>query len=288
MTDESFGEALRRLRGSRSVRDVAHLANCGKSYVSDLELGKRQPTRDMAAALDAALDAALGADGELIALADVRPDLDPLAQADALQRGLQEALAAGPLTSTSLDEVDFTVARHGRATRQRPEARLLPELLADFNDLRLMLTGRRSAPVRKRLLIATARMAGLMALTLLKMKDDRSRAWWRTGRAAAAAAEDRATLSWTYAQEAYQLYDTGDLAGAVELAGRARRHSQVDFRVPGPHWRRRWRHGPTPHCTDQMRRLWRWPPQRQRWHGCPQRSGQSRRSGTRKANCAST
>ncbi|MFD8965953.1 helix-turn-helix domain-containing protein [Streptomyces sp. NPDC059568] len=214
---ESFGEALRRLRGGRSVRDVARLASCGKSHVSDLELGKRRPTR----ALAAALDAALGADGELIALADVRPGLDPLAQADALQRGLHEALAAGPLTGTSLDEVDYTVARHGRATRHRPEVRLLPELLADFGDLRLMLTGRQSAPVRKRLLIATARMAGLMALTLLKMKDDRSRAWWRTGRAAAAAAEDRATLSWMYAQEAYQLYYSGDLAGAVELAGRA-------------------------------------------------------------------
>lgn len=214
---ETFGEALRRSRGSRSVRDVARLANCGKSYVSDLENGNRVPSHDMAAALDAAL----GADGELLALADMRPGLDPLSQADVLQRGLHEDLAAGPLTGTSLDEIDYTVARHGRATRHRPEGQLLPDLLADFSDLRLMLTGRQSAPVRKRLLLATARMAGLMALTLLKMRDDRARAWWRTGRAAAAAAEDRATLSWIYAQEAYQLYYGGDLEGAVELACRA-------------------------------------------------------------------
>ncbi|MFJ7202292.1 helix-turn-helix domain-containing protein [Streptomyces sp. NPDC098789] len=214
---ESFGEALRRLRGSRSVRDVAQLAACGKTQVSDLELGKRQPTRTIARALDQAL----GAKGELIALADTRPDSSPLDQADALQRGLRQALAAGPLTDASLDEWEYTVDRHGRATRYRPEGELLPELLADFTDLRLVLTHRQSAMARKRLTIAVARMSGLMALTLLKLGDERSRAWWRTGRAAATAAEDRSALSWMYAQEAYQLYYGGDLEGAVELATRA-------------------------------------------------------------------
>ncbi|MFK0049988.1 helix-turn-helix domain-containing protein [Streptomyces sp. NPDC090741] len=215
--NESFGDALRRLRGSRSVRDVARLAACGKTYVSDLETGKRQPTQ----AIAAALDQALGARGELIALADVRPGSSPLDQADALQQGLHQTLAAGPLTDASLDEWDYTVGRHGRATRYRPEAELLPELLADFTDLRLVLTHRQPAPARKRLTIAVAQMSGLTALTLLKLGDSRARAWWRTGRAAAAAAEDRAALSWMYAQEAYQLYYSGDMEGAVELAGRA-------------------------------------------------------------------
>lgn len=215
--NESFGQALRRLRGSRSVRDVAQLASCGKSYVSDLELGKRTPTTDIARVLDRAL----GAGGELIALADRRPGADPLTQADALQRGLLEDFAAGPLTDSGVDEVEYTVARHGRATRYRAEGELLPELLADFGDLRLKLAGRQGAPVRKRLLIAAAQMSGLMALTLLKLGDARSRAWWRTGRTAAAAADDRATLSWMYAQEAYQLYYSTDIEGAVELAARA-------------------------------------------------------------------
>ncbi|MGW2985475.1 helix-turn-helix domain-containing protein [Streptomyces goshikiensis] len=214
---ESFGEALRRLRGSRSVRDVARLAACGKTHVSDLENGKRMPTRELAAALDKAL----GASGELVALADVRPGSSPLDQADALQQGLHQALAAGPLTDASLDEWEYTVGRHGRATRYRAEGELLPELLADFTDLRLVLTHRHPAPARKRLTVAVAQMSGLMALTLLKIGDSRSRAWWRTGRAAAATADDRPTLAWMYAQEAYQLYYGGDLEGAVELAARA-------------------------------------------------------------------
>ena len=214
---ETFGQALRRLRGNRSLRDVAELASCGKSTVSYLESGERSPTTDLAATLDRVLSG----NGLLVALAQQRPGTGVLDQVDSLQRGLTEALAAGPMTEAGLDEWDFTVARHGRATRYRPEAELLPELVSDFQDLRLLLTHRHPAAVRKTLTIAAARLAGLMALTLLKLGDDRSRAWWRTGRAAASAAEDRATLSWIYAQEAYQLYYSGDLFGAVDLAARA-------------------------------------------------------------------
>ncbi|MFF9894990.1 helix-turn-helix domain-containing protein [Streptomyces longispororuber] len=215
--NETFGEALRRIRGSRSLRDVAALASCGKSYISDLEKGRRHPAPQMARALDDAL----GARGELVALADNRPGASVLQQADRLQAGLHDLLAAGPLADSSLDEIEWTVARHGRATRYRPEAQHLPELLTDFQDLRVLLSHRQAAPARRRLLVAVARMSGLTALTLLKIADERAMSWWRTARQAAAAADDRATLSWAYAQEAYQLYYGGDLYGAVELASRA-------------------------------------------------------------------
>ncbi|MGW2769173.1 helix-turn-helix domain-containing protein [Streptomyces sp. NPDC001275] len=218
MRGESFGEALRRWRGDRSLRDVAALAKIGKTYVSDLERGRHQPSPEVAAALDQAL----GADGELIAAADVRPDSSPLERADALQRGVHEALAdAGPMADATLDEWDYTVARHGRATRYRPETELLVDLLDDFQDLRILLARRHPPHARKRLHMVAARMAGLMALTLLKLGDDRALRWWRTSRAAAATADDRATLSWTYAHESYQRYYSGDLYGAIDLAARA-------------------------------------------------------------------
>ncbi|WP_239338416.1 helix-turn-helix domain-containing protein [Frankia sp. CiP3] len=72
---ETFGQALRRLRGDLSVRELARRANCGKSYVSDLEHGRRNPSPGVAAALDTAL----GASGELIARGSppvVLPGLD--------------------------------------------------------------------------------------------------------------------------------------------------------------------------------------------------------------------
>lgn len=212
-----FSDALRRLCGHRSIRDVAHMANCSKTQVGDLLSGRRAPT----AAMAAALDQALAAGGELVALAALRQDRPILEQAAALHRGVADVLATGPMSSTSLDEWDWTIGRHGRATRWRPEAALLPELMGDFADLQRLLGGRHPAPVRQRLTRYVAQMSGLMALTLLKLGDPGARDWWRTGRAAAAAAEDRETLSWMYAQEAYQMYYGGDPEGAVELAARA-------------------------------------------------------------------
>ncbi|MCC9307661.1 helix-turn-helix domain-containing protein [Kitasatospora sp. RB6PN24] len=214
---ETFGEALRRLRGTLSVRDVARLANCGKSTVSDLESGRRQPTTTMAEALDDALDAG----GQLIALAASPPGTPAATRAAQLQAGFADQLAAGEVTTVSLDEWEFTIARHGRATRYRPEGELLDDLLADFGDLRALLAHRQPPPIRRRLLAACASLSGLLALTLLRLGDPGARDWWRTGRAAATQAEDRPVLAWIYAQESYQLYYGGDFAGALELAVRA-------------------------------------------------------------------
>ncbi|MET7816104.1 helix-turn-helix domain-containing protein [Streptomyces sp. NPDC005395] len=217
MDGETFGGVLRRLRGSRSVRDVALLASCGKSYVNDLEHDRKQPSPEIAAALDQALDAG----GELIAAAGARPGSSQLERVDALQRSLHETLATGPMTDATLDEWDYTVARHGRATRYRPEAELLSDLVDDFQDLRVLLARRLTTRERSRLRVVAAQMSGLMALTMLKLGDARAKSWWRTGHAAAAAADDRATLSWIYAHEAYQQYYSGDLYGAIDLAVRA-------------------------------------------------------------------
>ncbi|MGW3308291.1 helix-turn-helix domain-containing protein [Streptomyces sp. NPDC001073] len=219
MSAEPFGHVLKRWRGDLSLRDAAALANIGKSYLSKLERGDAHPSPDVTISLDRAL----GAGGELIAAAEARPGASPLDRADALQRGMHTALAAGPMTAATVEDWEFTAHRHGRATRVRPEAQLLVDLLDDFQDLRTLIAQRHTPNVRTRLLVVVAQMSGLLALTLLKLGDDRSRNWWRTGRAAAAAAEDQATLSWIYAHEAYQLYYSDDVHGAIDLAVRARR-----------------------------------------------------------------
>jgi tetratricopeptide (TPR) repeat protein len=168
-----------------------------------------------------ALDEALGACGLLISLAADPPGTPPSVRAAQLQAGFAEQLAAGEVTTTSLDEWDFTIARHGRATRYRPESELLDDLLADFGDLRSLLAHRHPPQIRRRLLAGCASLSGLLALTLLRLGDSGARDWWRTGRAAATQAEDRPVLAWIYAQESYQLYYSGDFAGALELAVRA-------------------------------------------------------------------
>ncbi|SFF75045.1 Helix-turn-helix domain-containing protein [Actinacidiphila alni] len=217
-TDEDFSAALRRLRANRSVRAVADLAAVSKTHISAMEARQRLPTP----AIAEALDRALGADGELIALAAKHAPTPIGAQADVLHRSISEALtAAGPMTDAGIRDWEYTVALHGKSTRWRPESELLPDLLSDIADLQRILNHRHTPQARRRLTTCLAQLAGLIALTLLKTGDPGARDWWRTGRAAANAAEDRATLSWIYAQQAYQLYYDGDLRGALELAGHA-------------------------------------------------------------------
>ncbi|MER5647899.1 helix-turn-helix transcriptional regulator [Streptosporangium sp. NPDC002524] len=67
MSTETFGSALRRLRGNLSTRDVARLANVGKSYISALENDdQRLPSHQIIASLDSALKA----NGELLAFTE--------------------------------------------------------------------------------------------------------------------------------------------------------------------------------------------------------------------------
>jgi transcriptional regulator with XRE-family HTH domain len=217
--DDTFGDALHALRTEQglSLRDLGTAAHLSKSYVDNLEKGHRQPTRETAASLDRAL----GGHGLLVQLVEAPLSMPMVEQAAALQRGLSDTLTSGPITDATLDEWEWTVARHGRATRYRPEADLLAELLPDIAALQRTLNQRHTQQSRRRLATATAQLAGLVALTLLKLGDGRARDWWRTGRQAATAADNRPVVAWMYAQEAYQLYYGGDLYGAVELAVRA-------------------------------------------------------------------
>jgi tetratricopeptide (TPR) repeat protein len=66
MSEETFKQALRRLRGQTSLRGLARRANCSKSYIWDLEQGNRQPSPSVVRALDAAL----WARGTLVSLAE--------------------------------------------------------------------------------------------------------------------------------------------------------------------------------------------------------------------------
>ena len=64
--DESFGDALHQLRTEHglSLRDLGTAAHLSKSYVENLEKGRRQPTRETAAVLSKAGAGAGYFDGE--------------------------------------------------------------------------------------------------------------------------------------------------------------------------------------------------------------------------------
>lgn len=71
---ETFGQAIHRLRGKRSLREVASLASIDPGHLSRMASGGRPPTMQAAVALDRALDAG----GQLAALvAKAQPQRNP-------------------------------------------------------------------------------------------------------------------------------------------------------------------------------------------------------------------
>jgi tetratricopeptide (TPR) repeat protein len=151
-------------------------------------------------------------------------DASALDQVEQLRRGLHDAVSIGNVSEAGLDEWELTVHTHGQATRFRPAGMMLVELASDFAELQRLLERRHAASALRRLTRATAQMAGLMFLTLIKLNEPlAARNWARTARVAADEAGDTATRSWVHAQEAYVHYYAGNLAEAIAVA----RHAQA-------------------------------------------------------------
>lgn len=99
----AFAGELRRLRAGRglSLRQLASTANYGKSYLHDLETGRKSPTAPTAARLDEVLDAG----GSLVR--HLNPDFTP----PPTHRGrtLASAEPDAPMGETDIDDLHATV-----------------------------------------------------------------------------------------------------------------------------------------------------------------------------------
>lgn len=103
----AFGDMLRRLRAEqgKSLSDLAEVVHYSKGYLSNVELGRKPATEEMARACDLALNAR----GELIASAHLdhasRRDTTPWQTAELLHR-----IQASDTTPSTLDSLHATVA----------------------------------------------------------------------------------------------------------------------------------------------------------------------------------
>ncbi|GLZ40197.1 hypothetical protein [Actinokineospora sp. NBRC 105648] len=153
----------------------------------------------------------------------VEEDAEPLVLTAArLRSDLTSTLAVGYMGDASIDEWESHVLRLGQATRYRPPAVLLGDLMASIKEMRVLLLHSGTAERRRRLTRVIAQVAGLMSLTLLKLKDMAgSRDWVKTSELLAAETNDTQLQSWTYAQEAYFHFYDANLQGTIEAAQRA-------------------------------------------------------------------
>lgn len=203
---ESFGKALRRLRGEMSLRALAREASCSKSHISALEHGHRSPTPAVAAALDAALDA----DGALLATAapstapaSGHPLLDD--PADVLDQA--RALLTPHADPALLDVAEMTqrsVVTRYEMLGPRPlagEIRLLRTML------HTMLTRPQPSDTRTRILTLAARSSGLLAYMAVNLGVmDAAHAYCAEARLLAQQARDVPLQMWVLGTLAHTLY----------------------------------------------------------------------------------
>jgi transcriptional regulator with XRE-family HTH domain len=246
---ETFGQALRRLRGGMSVRELARSAHLDAGHLSRIENGKRPPSPELAFALDQALDAG----GTLVALLADEPappwqlngglwrpeDSERLAAAVVAERPSAEnavALAHQWLIAEPPQVYEARVGRRiGRDLVEQVEHRVQQLRLLDDHvggaDTHAMVTaeldataallrdGAYTEDVGRRLLVAIGELCQLAGWTLSDAgRHDAAERVYLLGVRAAHAGGDVAGAANNLSSLAYQMANVGDPREAAILA----------------------------------------------------------------------
>ena len=224
---ETFGQAVRRLRGARTLRDVAREAYLNAGYLSKIEHDKQQPTIEAARKLEQALGLWWPADFER--LADELATTTPSAE-NAAELAHQWLIAEPPQV------YEIRAGRRiGEGTVEKVEGRVHQLRLLDDHvggtETHAMVTGELEATgallrnasyseaVGKRLLAAVGELCQLAGWTLSDA-DHHARAEqiYLLGVRAAHAAGDTAGAANNLSSLAYQVANIGDAREAETLA----------------------------------------------------------------------
>jgi tetratricopeptide (TPR) repeat protein len=166
----------------------------------------------------------------LMADAGTGPDEAFLGAADRIRRRMDEALLAGRVSASMVDQWERATAGYGRRYMTAPPLRLLCDALLDFGDVRRMCRERQPLDLAERLCRLAGRLAGLAGIALIDLGDQRlARSFFRTAETAADETGDRALRAWVAVRECLVPYYYGDpreaaalARTAADLAGRSR------------------------------------------------------------------
>jgi transcriptional regulator with XRE-family HTH domain len=215
----AFPGELRRRREQRglSYRQLAALSTVSSSQISDLEKGQRRPTREIAAALDAALDAR----GTLSATLRAPAPDDVEGEFEALE--LAQRAAASDVSDTTLDRLDGIADRMAMSYATTPPVELLPKVRRHLRYVDQLLAGRMTLIQHRRLLIAGGWLSLLRATLHVDLQQRAaSAAHLETATELAEQAGNLEIAAWCLETQAWDALTLGDFRQAVELA----RHAQ--------------------------------------------------------------
>jgi tetratricopeptide (TPR) repeat protein len=154
-------------------------------------------------------------------MADAGPPVDGrfFAAVDRIRRRMDGALLRASVSVTMLDQWEDTVRGYGRQYRSAAPLRLLCDLLLDLGDVRRVCEERQPVEFVERLCQLAAKLAGLSAMTMINMGDQRqARSFFRTARIAADETGNRQLRGWVAVRESLVPLYYGDPGQAMLLA----------------------------------------------------------------------
>lgn len=217
MADTPFAAHLRALRDQRglSVRALAGKVRYGKSHIHDLATGRRQPTPDIARRLDDAL----GAGGELVALANGAAGAAG-DEVEALE--LARRVTASDVSAETLDQLERVFDDLATAYTATPPGDLLPRIRTHLTYVGQLMDAKTTLAQQRRLVTLGAWLSLLAATVHIDLRQH-SAAYARLGTAATLAehADHPEIRAWCLETQAWDVLTGGDYRHAVDLAQQA-------------------------------------------------------------------
>jgi transcriptional regulator with XRE-family HTH domain len=143
-------------------------------------------------------------------------------RADTVRRRMDEALSGSTLSDSTVAHKESVAAQYGRIYKTQPPAVFLNNILDDLEDVQVLTDRKLPAGQRRDLCTVTARLAGLVSMTMVNVgKYRQSREWVHTARLAADEAGDPALRAWVATRGAVASLNLGDPQAAVVAAREA-------------------------------------------------------------------
>lgn len=145
-----------------------------------------------------------------------------LRRADTLRRRVDETLSASTLSDATVAYKESVAQQYGRTYKTEPAGRFLRNILADLDDVRVITDRKLPSSHRRDLCAVTARLAGLVSMTMVNLGLYRqAREWVHTARLAADEAEDPHLRAWVATRGAVASLHLGDPHAAAAAAREA-------------------------------------------------------------------
>lgn len=214
---DDFAQHLRALRAERglSLRELAARTHHGKSYLHDLETGRKPASAEVAHRLDQALSTG----GQLAAL--LRPAADD-AESEIEAMELVRRVTASDVSTETLDALELAVDRMAMGYATTPPVQLLPRVRRHLDYVTLLLDAHKTLAQHRRLIVAGGWLALLRATLHIDLQQAAAAdAYLTTAAQLAGQAEHREIQAWTLETRAWDLLTAGDFRQALQLSQHA-------------------------------------------------------------------